>query len=76
MSNDLDIIAHYLKRTVSPGSFDCYREIEDACKSIAQTIENQEARIKELEKELKQTKAAASHANNIASCLANGIQPD
>ena len=33
-------------------------------------------RIAKLETELFDTKAAAKHAANVASCLANGITPD
>lgn len=33
-------------------------------------------RIKQLEQQIKKVDDAAYHASNIASCLANGIQPD
>lgn len=33
-------------------------------------------RVEELEKRLESAEGSARHANNIASCLANGIIPD
>lgn len=35
-----------------------------------------EAKLSHLEAKLQAAESTARHANNIASCLANGIQPD
>lgn len=43
---------------------------------VVDLLEAQQIAIAELEKKLKTAESAAAHANNIASCLANGIQPD
>lgn len=39
-------------------------------------LEQMNMKIAELEKRLETVEGSARHANNIASCLANGIMPD
>lgn len=65
---DTDILKFYLIRGAHAEG-ECRMEIEEACDSIANLIDNLEGRIKELEKSSKRTA-------DIAGCLANGIQPD
>lgn len=73
-TSDLKVIEHYLTTLFS--SPDCIAEIDSACESIAKTIENLEARVKELEGQVKVVGSAARHAANVANCLASGITPD
>lgn len=39
-------------------------------------VEALQTKLSDLEAKLQKAEATAHHANNIASCLANGIQPD
>lgn len=74
---DTSFIAHYLKLAVpNPNASECMREIDEACQSLGQLIDNLTERVKVLEAELKKQKQAARRAADTASCLANGIKPD
>lgn len=44
--------------------------------NVAESVEKLCHVIQALDEELEKVKGTARHANNIASCLANGIQPD
>lgn len=46
------------------------------CLALAEENENLEAKLSDLEAKIQAAESTARHANNIASCLANGIQPD
>lgn len=62
------------------------QEIDDAIENCSakdeQTLDvlrvlgKMTTKIAEMEAQLDRVDSAARHANNIASCLANGIQPD
>lgn len=39
-------------------------------------VQQLQTKLSDLEAKIQKAEATAHHANNIASCLANGIQPD
>lgn len=65
---DTDVLKHYLILATGAQG-DARSEIEDACNSLGLQIDNINFRLRDLEKSSKRTA-------DMASCLANGIQPD
>ena len=65
----IEEITEYIENTEHDGTDECSLRLGNAILWLCEVVKSQE-------KKLADTESSARHANNIASCLANGIQPD
>lgn len=65
----IEEITNYVENTQLDGSDECSLRLGNAIVWLCEVVKSQD-------KKLTDTESSARHANNIASCLANGIQPD